>query len=309
MSRRRPYRKKFQPKRPARQPQQQKPSFFLLDQFSLEDIKRWTALRDKILRYHWEYYSSLAYQRSRVTDEIRAALLEASEKPFQFSRWQRVVKYKYALDPLSVVGSVTDIGGRFNVGDIDPARFPPFPALYVASDSSTALQETLGQDNHQELNSLELALSKPASIANVSVSGSVNAVINLKAPEKLKRFVELIKDFVVPGHLARTTQEANWEPPGLIRTIPQLLHAFLYPDWRQWANLYDVPVASQLFGQLVVDAGIDGIVYPSKFSGKDCLAIFPQNFENESHIVLDDEPPPEVRLRRLDASVWRDIGR
>jgi hypothetical protein len=309
MARRRPPRKKFPLKRLTHQARHQEPSFFLLERFSLEDISRWTALRDKILRYHWEYYSSLAYQRSRLTDDIRAALLDASEKPFPFARWQRVVKYKYALEPLSVAGSLADIGGRFNIGDIDPARFPPFPALYLASDSPTALQETLGQDNHQELNSLELALSKPASIANVSVSGSLDAVINLNAPEKLKRFVELIKDFVVPGHLARTTQEAKWEPPELIRTVAQLLNAFLYPDWRQWANLYDVPVASQIFGQLVVDAGIEGILYPSKFSGKDCLAVFPQNFENDSFVALDDEPPPGARLRRLDAKTWKEIGR
>ncbi|MDE2313913.1 MAG: hypothetical protein KGL04_07050 [Elusimicrobia bacterium] len=47
-----------------------------------------------------------------------------------------------------------------------------------------------------------------------------------------------------------------------------------------------VPISSQLFGQLAADAGIEGIVYPSKFSGKDCLAVFPQNFENESYVVI-----------------------
>jgi len=297
-------------RRPSRRKQKdQQPSFFILDQFSLTEIQKWKVLRDKILSYHWEYYSSLAYQRSKITDNIRAALVEAAEGPFPFTGWQRIVKYKYTNAPLSVAGSLTDIGGRFNIGDIDPARFTPFPALYVAADRETAMVETLGQGGaEQKLSGLEFALTKTDSISAVSVRGVLESVINLNNLERLDRFVRLIKDFVVAGKLTHLTQESGWVPPELIRTLPQFKEAMLHRDWQQWANLYEVPIASQIFGQLVMSAGIEGIVFPSKFNGHDNLAIFPQAFVGDSVIELAGEIPTTVKVRRLDASTAKNLS-
>ena len=74
---------------------------------------------------------------------------------------------------------------------------------------------------------------------------------------------------------------------------------------------FDVPVASQIFGQLGADAGVGGILYTSKFTGKDCLAIFPQNFDDlaGSFIQLDDAAPAENKIRRLDAKTWDQLKR
>ncbi|MHB8391284.1 MAG: RES family NAD+ phosphorylase [Acidobacteriaceae bacterium] len=53
-------------------------------------------------------------------------------------------------------------------------------------------------------------------------------------------------------------------------------------------------------------AGIEGILYPSKRSGKECLAIFPDNFAmTSSYIQLDDEPPHARVERRIDSNNWR----
>lgn len=310
MPRRRPPRIKFPPSRSVTRHRRQEPSFFLLDQFSLEDIGRWTNHRDKILRYHWEYYSSLAYQRSRVTDGIRAALQGASNGPLEFKGWQRVVKYKYSLDPLSVAGSLSDIGGRFNIGDIDTARFPAFPALYIASDKTTALQEAFGQETKPDaaISALDAALVAPNSISAVSVNGYLERVINLNFPERLKQFVDAIKEFVIPGHLTEIAKREKWGTPALVQSVPLLIQNLLDPNWRQLPMHYDVPANSQIFGQLVANAGIEGIIYPSKYTNKDCLAVFPQNFENDSHILLADEPPPEIHHRRLDEKTWREIN-
>ena len=69
---------------------------------------------------------------------------------------------------------------------------------------------------------------------------------------------------------------------------------------------WDVPSNSQIFGRLVYDAGIEGILYPSALTGKDCLAVFPRNFANtSSFIVLDDPPPIEKVPTRIDATNWR----
>ena len=95
---------------------QTRSTFILLDQFSVADIQKWTAFKDQLLKYHWDYYSELAYQRSQIADGIKKSLLEATQKTFSFEKWQRTVRYKYALRPFSTTGSITDpTGGRFNV--------------------------------------------------------------------------------------------------------------------------------------------------------------------------------------------------
>src|SRR3989338_6806441 len=292
-------------------PKPPKQSFkVLLDQFSVHDLERWNKLREGFLRYHWDYYSSLAYQRSQIADDIRRALLEATESRFLFSKWQRVVRYRYALKPLSLQGSLIDPGGRFNIWDINPAQFPLFPALYLAVDRGTALQEMFSQSigPADAPRALEFALTAPESITAVSVSGFLDSVIDLRKPAKLQKFVDLIKDFAVPKHLIETAKKIGEQPPDLLRDTETLLKALLVPNWRSWPMLFDVPTASQIFVQLVDQARIQAISYPSKFSGGDCLAIFPRNFENsDAFVELDDASPLEVGIRRLDATTWQKL--
>ena len=185
MSRRRHFRP-IPPKRPFKKPPDS--TFILLDQFSIEDMKKWAAFKDQILKFHWDYYNDLAYQRSRIADEIKKSLLETTQKTFKFSNWQRAVKYKYTLKPLSVAGSMVDPGGRFNMGDFNPSQFPPFPALYLAGDKDTALQELLSQkipsdDKNPKLDPLDFALTNRASITIVSVTGTLNSITSCASPK------------------------------------------------------------------------------------------------------------------------------
>jgi len=106
--------RKFHPKHTYRPPQN-----YLLDKFFIKDIRKWRMIKDNVLKYHWDYYSDLAYQRSKIIEQIKNSLLEAAIRNFQFEHWQRAVKYKYAIDPLSTSGSLIDPGGRFNIGDIN----------------------------------------------------------------------------------------------------------------------------------------------------------------------------------------------
>lgn len=295
---------------PKHRPRQARSTFILLDQFSVADIHKWAAFKDQFLKYHWDYYKELAYQRSQIADEIKKSLFEAAQKTFAFEKWQRAIKYKYALKPFSVVGSLVDpAGGRFNIGDINPSQFPPFPALYLASDKNTACQELLCQkvDPGQENRALDFALSSPESVANISLSGSLDSVINLREEEKLQPFIDLIKDFSIPDYLKKAAKNIGEREPDLIRTVSKLTDSLLDPNWRLCPMQFDVPVASQIFGQLVAEAGIEGILYTSKFTGKDCLAIFPQNFEESSFVQLDDDAPAEIKNRRLDAKTWNEM--
>jgi len=152
------------------------------------------------------------------------------------------------------MGSLTDPGGRFNIGDINPAQFPLFPALYIASDKETALQEALCQriDPKNSNNALNYALANPASITNVSVSGRLDTIIDLNQPDKLQHFVDLIKNFTYPDHLKQIAKMLRLkDTPDVIRTLPKLMEALLAPNWREWPMQFDVPFASQIFGQLV----------------------------------------------------------
>lgn len=136
-----------------------KPPLLLLDSFSIIDLKRWNAQKEKFLRYHWDLYSSLAYERSKIIDLLRKALLEAASKSYEFAGWQRQVRYKYSLSPLSPKGSLIEPGGRFNIPNTNPDQFPSFPALYIAEDKETTLQEAGQQSGSSgELSLLDLAL-------------------------------------------------------------------------------------------------------------------------------------------------------
>src|SRR5208282_3832097 len=89
-----------------------------------------------------------------------------------------------------------------------------------------------------------------------------------------------------------------------VTTIESLLSAVYEPHWRSMAMHLDIPNAPQVFGQLVADAGIEGIRYKSKYNGKPCLAIFPQNFiEPDSYVEIMGECPEGIKRRRLDASL------
>ena len=73
MTRRRHFRQ-IPPKRPFKKPPAS--AFILLDQFSIEDIKKWADFKDQILKFHWDYYNDLAYQRSKISNEIKYTMEE-----------------------------------------------------------------------------------------------------------------------------------------------------------------------------------------------------------------------------------------
>jgi hypothetical protein len=68
-----------------------KPLFFL-DKFSKRD-------------YYWDHYCYFAHQRSLIFNDLKQALA-INCRSFTFSRWQRVVNYKFSLEPLSAKGSI-----------------------------------------------------------------------------------------------------------------------------------------------------------------------------------------------------------
>lgn len=156
----------------------------------------------------------------------------------QFRSYQRVVKYKYSLDPLSPIGSLVEPGGRFN----DQLR--TFPALYIAEDRPTALQESGlkgAQTSSSVLSNLDLALTKKDSITVVSVEGKLGTVIDLHRPEKLKSFLDIIKNFSIPMHIIKAAKKSGLAPPRIVQRIDSLVNTLLEPEWRTYPNAVQYP--------------------------------------------------------------------
>lgn len=269
---------------------------------SLREAKRTTQ---KLLSFHWNYYSELARQRNLIKDDIIEALTQPCTS-FEINNWQRGVKYKYGLHPLSIVGSLTNIGGRFNTGVNVNTELPSFPALYIAINKDTALQEHLGQTPNELLSPREMALTNPASETIVSISGKFDKVFDLTNEASLEPFIKLIKQFELSKELKVRAHELGEPNPETIKTTRKLLESLLMTTWRDYPSRYDIPANSQIFGHLIYTSGVEGILYPSKLTNEPCLALFPRNFQGtDSYIELDDETPHHKVPIKIDGTNWR----
>ncbi len=278
-----------------------------ISRFSQEEIQHQESHYKSMAHYYWEHYHFFAYQRSLILDDLKHTLACVC-RPFSFSKWQRVVDFKYALMPLSAKGSVlNDPGGRFNIGDIDKTKFPHFAALYIAENRDTAYKEkfALGEQKgkHDGLTAEELALTRHTSISIVALKGEVSLVIDLTCKDYLKDFFDLVEKIKLPDHLVEHANQLKINPLLPAKTIQELLEELLQPNWRDMPMRFDIPAYSQIFGQIACLAGVEAILYPSKITGKKCLAIFPENFtQSDSFIEIMDGAPVEMKHKRLDAN-------
>lgn len=283
----------------------------LLERTSNPELKAQKKHTERLIDVHWHLYGELAQQREKIKDELFKSLLASSVKEYKFNNWQRAVKYRYGLHPLSIRGSFANIGGRFNTGNEVNSQIPSFPALYIAEDKDTSLQEHLGQEPLSKgvgLTPREIALTNPASETIVSISGYLENVFDLTQATHLDAFVGLIKNFKLSKQLREEARQLQLKMNDgiIIKSSQKLSQALLNPDWRINPACFDIPANSQIFGHLIYLAGIEGILYPSKFTKKLCLALFPNNFANtDSFIQLDDTPPHLDVPTRIDGCNWR----
>jgi hypothetical protein len=95
-------------------------------------------------RYRNAVYFDLEKQRVAHHAELVASLQDAGGIDLPIEDWVRITDYQWSLSPLSPLGSLKRIGGRFNVGEDLDLRAKPFPALYIAHDHDTAMYEYFG---------------------------------------------------------------------------------------------------------------------------------------------------------------------
>lgn len=82
---------------------------YILEQGSVGELIANQQRANLYRKNHWKQFSEMAFQRSGIQDRLLQALSECCTPNFSFERWQRAVKYKYSLNPLSTVGSVKDV--------------------------------------------------------------------------------------------------------------------------------------------------------------------------------------------------------
>jgi hypothetical protein len=57
-----------------------------------------------------------------------------------------------------------------------------------------------------------------------------------------------------------------------------------------------------------MDAGFEGVIYPSTKGKGRCVAIFPKNIDGtDSYLQLVDDPPEGASCTRLDSQNWQDL--
>lgn len=124
--------------------------------------------------------------------------------------------------------------------------------------------------------------------------------------ERLRQFVEIIRKFKMPAAIRENARRLGI-PGGIVSSVADLETALFVAHWRAMPMQLDVPSSSQVFGQLVAHAGIEGIIFPSVRSGTagNSLAVFPQNLQGDSFVQLADPTPAATKNVRLDAKTWR----
>ena len=283
-----------------------KESIIILDKFSAADIDKWQEIHERHFDHYWAEYSYYANERSKIASKIRKALLKGTTS-YKFSNWFRVVTQQYNDNLLSAAGSRISItGGRFNFGQIDGSKYPIFSRLYIASNYETAMAEkfSISSDERGGLKREEFS-GAIVSHSTIRVSGDLATVLDVRDGANSMPFINVIKRITIPQALIKSAKRSKLAPPDNIKTPTQLLKAIREHNWASNPALLNIPSASQIFGQIVHDAGIQGILYRSKHTEKECLAIFPSSFENEEGEVRLDDKAPEGVTSVLDKSTWK----
>jgi len=281
-----------------------KKKVYLLEQHSsVDNIKKIKTQNLKFIEYHWEEYSFLAYKREQIFDEIKLSLSSAIINDYTFENWSRCVRFKFSHHPLCTVGSIVDNGGRFNIGKIN-RNIQPFHSLYIAENSKTSLQEHLGihdQDKNDKLTGYDLALMRSNSHSDIKLSGKLEQILDITDITKLSDFLETINKFEIPEYLIKKAKNIGLDSSSIIQTLEQLEDAFYLENFRIDPVNFDIPSASQIFGQIAFRIGFQGILYNSTKTNHKCLAVFPENFhKSESYITIVDESPSVIKITKID---------
>jgi len=97
--------------------------------------------------------------------------------------------------------------------------------------------------------------------------------------------------------------------PWLLANSSKLRKSLLDSNWRNFPVQHEIPSNPQVFGRLLRNAGMEGVVYPSTKGRNKCIAIFTENLDgSESFVELADEAPPGILHTKLHSDNWEDLS-
>ena len=278
-----------------------------LESFSDLSLRQWQTAAKNLTELQSALFFGLELERQRHSEALIDAVRGSLTCGEPFERWARIVDYRYCFAPLSVAGSVKRDGGRFNMGAaLNPATFPPFPALYIAADYQTAYKERFGSDpeaSSKGLTADEVALRVPGSFTHVALRGRIELLMDIRETHSLQKMAAVLRKFSLPAQIRYLARKLGMRsPPNLVRSAAALQRQVLHKDWRTLPMQFDLPSNSQIFGRIVAAAGAHAILYSSvRQEGGACLALFPQNWTGSSSFVeVMDGAPSQARLLRID---------
>ncbi|GLQ89145.1 RES family NAD+ phosphorylase [Dyella flagellata] len=277
-----------------------------LDRFSSVDLDRWKRLSADLDEYNDVLYFGIEPQRQRFKDDIRAALESVPALPVDICGWTRLVTYRFSLNPLSAAGSLTDFGGRFNIGrDVEKAMQNPWPALYIAEDFETAFREkfqiAMGATS-DGLRAEEFALAPLSSFSSVQLDGHIARIFDLGEPANLEKLCAVLRKMKLPVEVSQIQKRLGLPANHayMVREPGRLVQDVLINNWRIAPAQYGLPATSQIFASMVRDAGFEGIRYPSTKGSGYCIALFPDRIVSElTHLELHDSAPQEIKHRSI----------
>jgi hypothetical protein len=285
-------------------------SCVVFDSFTELDVNKWLKYGSELRSYAYKAFFGYEAQRASAYEELSSALLETAIKDWSQTGWHRTNSAQY--HSLSSKGSMQWVGGRFNFGKrIDNLRFQPFPALYLASDRDTAVREVYKKTEDEVIGDIltpyDLALQDPRSITWAVVDIKLSLVYDLTVKENLMPFLKVIKDFRTVDGLHEISDRLGLPRLNTIKDVNVLLENLLKPNWEEAPTIGDHPSNSQVFGKLVKDAGIEGILYPSVRGSGSCIAIYPENLAVDSYVKFSGQPPYGVAPIQLDYTNYSSL--
>jgi RES domain len=284
------------------------PSLIELERFSEQGLQQWRHGWSSYRDLYTELYFGFESQRAQHAHELTGALLANAGPAVTIEGWGRIVDYQYCLSPLSVTGSLSAEGGRFNIGKrLNVAVFSPFPALYVGDSLETAYAEKFSIRSDEARDGLtagELVLRAPPSFTYVKLEGLVELCIDIGSVSALRDIASVMMKFRMPERALQLARSIHMVPPAMVRSATMLREQLLHPNWNTLPLHFDLPSNSQIFGRLAAAAGFHGIRYPSvRHPAGMCLALFPQNWKSSgSRVQITDKQPAGARLIAFDGS-------
>lgn len=281
----------------------------LVEHFSDRQFREWKGRADILQEYHYLWWYELAAQQAQANGPLIEALKSSRPIHQDLAGWGRAIQYKYCNSPLSAIGSLKWVGGRFNYGrDIAP-RYMPFPALYVAEDAETGIRELHGltrEDGRAGLTAEELALASSSSFTWFSIDGKLSNIFDLTKPDPLEEIMTLISRFSLSRRVRDFEDKHSLAPLRLARTADQLFQSMLTEHWRQYPTMFNSPANSQLFATWLIQAGFEGVKYISTKSGKASVAVFTRQFEHSDSVIAVVDPPAEATHCLLNRDTFKE---